>query len=281
MGQTLPEINGRIKQIIELYTDGNVSKFADIIGFSQQKVNRLFTIDTRTEKFPVATLDIVMKISEMFVNIDPDWLLHGRGKINREDNTKNAKIVTVENGNTNGNENGINPNMQKLLPNTEEPDTDKNKYQVNKFILKTDRKNDHQVIPIYNMEASAGLVQLLDNPNSQNPVDYISIPNLPNCDGALFVTGDSMYPLLKSGDIVAYKNVLDLKNDIFWGEMYLVSLNMSGEELVTIKYVQKSEKVGHIKLVSQNKHHQDKDVKLSKVRALALIKASIRYNLLY
>lgn len=78
--------------------------------------------------------------------------------------------------------------------------------------------------------------------------------------------------------MIAYKQVHDMENDIFWGEMYLVSIDMGGEELVTIKYVQKSEKEGCIKLVSQNKHHQDKDIKLSKLRALALIKASIRIN---
>ncbi|QEE51552.1 S24 family peptidase [Flavobacterium alkalisoli] len=226
--------------------------------------------------------------------------------------TKTANNLTDENSKENGKDFGSKPNMQKNLPyiieggdiaemasdwnehkkysretikNLQRPDSpnlDRSKgLQVNPYILRTDRRKEMQVIPIYNMEASAGLVHLLDNPNSQNPIDYISIPNLPNCDGALFVTGDSMYPLLKSGDIVAYKNVQDIKNDIFWGEMYLVSLDMSGEELVTIKYVQKSEKAGHIKLVSQNKHHQDKEVRLSKIRALALIKASIRYNLLY
>ena len=44
-------------------------------------------------------------------------------------------------------------------------------------------------------------------------LDYISIPRLPKCDGAVYVTGDSMYPLLKSGDIVLYKEVSDIKNE--------------------------------------------------------------------
>ncbi|MBL7868848.1 MAG: S24 family peptidase [Flavobacterium lindanitolerans] len=205
----------------------------------------------------------------MFVNINPDWLLNGKGEMYRNQNTKYAENVTIENGNGNGNENGTKPNMQKKLP-----------YQVNPYILRTDSKKENQIIPLYNMEASAGLVQLLDNHSDQKPIDFISIPNLPNCDGALFVTGDSMYPLLKSGDIIAYKQVKDIENDIFWGEMYLISIDVGDEELVTVKYVQKSEKDGHIKLVSQNKNHQDKDVKISKIRALALVKASIRYNMM-
>lgn len=146
------------------------------------------------------------------------------------------------------------------------------------FKLKTDRLVDNQAVPLYNLEATAGVVALFNDYNETQPVDYIKIPNLPKCDGALYVTGDSMYPLLKSGDIVMYKQVVDIENDIFWGEMYLVGIDLHGEEHVLVKYIQKSEKEGYVKLVSQNKHHQDKDIKVSKIKALALVKASIRIN---
>lgn len=147
------------------------------------------------------------------------------------------------------------------------------------FKLRTDRIQEEQDIPLYNLEASAGLVELFQNQGDQTPIDTIHIPNLPKCDGAVFVTGDSMYPLLKSGDIIAYKQIHDIGNEIFWGEMYLVSVEVSGEEYISVKYIQKSDKGDdYIKLVSQNEHHQPKDILLKKVRALALVKASIRIN---
>ena len=86
-----------------------------------------------------------------------------------------------------------------------------------------------------------------------------------------------MYPLLKSGDIVLYKQLRDL-DDIFWGDMYLLSIDMDGEEYVTVKYIQRSEREGYVKLVSQNQHHADKEIEMRRIRALALIKASIRMN---
>ncbi|MFM2394168.1 MAG: hypothetical protein RLZZ546_2150 [Bacteroidota bacterium] len=88
-----------------------------------------------------------------------------------------------------------------------------------------------------------------------------------------------MYPLLKSGDIVMYKQVHNIQDGIYWGEMYLISIDQDGDELVLVKYIQKSE-LGdnYVKLVSQNKHHQDKDIKIRKIKALALIKASVRVN---
>lgn len=49
-------------------------------------------------------------------------------------------------------------------------------------------------------------------------VGKIIIPRMPDCDGAISVTGDSMYPLLKSGDIVAYKEVQDIQN-IHFGDI--------------------------------------------------------------
>nr|WP_294936028.1 S24 family peptidase [uncultured Flavobacterium sp.] len=149
---------------------------------------------------------------------------------------------------------------------------------VETYKLKTDRALDAQQIPLYDIEAVAGLVPLFKDSKSQEPLDHISIPHLPKCDGAVYITGDSMYPLLKSGDIVLYKEINDIKNEIFWGEMYLLSIDMGGEEYITVKYIQKSEFDGNVRLVSQNKHHQDKDVELSKIRALALVKASIRIN---
>ena len=185
--------------------------------------------------------NVIENILSVYENINPIWLLTGEGSMLREkDQVKEAARV---------------------------------------YKLKTDRELHSQQIPLYNLEASAGLVSLFADAAGQTPIDYISIPNLPKCDGALTVAGDSMYPLLKSGDIVAYKEIHDLQNDIFWGEMYLVSLQMGDEEYVSVKWVQKSDKgETHIRLVSENQHHQPKDVPLAKVRAMALVKASIRIN---
>lgn len=137
---------------------------------------------------------------------------------------------------------------------------------------------EKQVIPIYNLKAAAGLVSLFQSPNSFVPVDYISLPNLGKVDGGLYAVGDSMYPLIKSGDIVVYRQIHDIINSIFWGEMYLLSYDLEGEEYIVIKYIQKSDIDGCIKLVSQNQHHSPKDIPVSNVRALAQIKASVRFN---
>lgn len=161
--------------------------------------------------------------------------------------------------------------------------TDKKSHQVNEAAVlytnseKKSRKD--QSIPLYNIEASAGIVTLFKDSDNYEPIDYINIPNLPKSDGALYVTGDSMYPLLKSGDIVIYKQLTTSIENIFWGEMYLISVELDGDVTTFVKWLQKSEKgEEYITLVSQNQHHQAKDIHISKIKALAMVKASIRIN---
>ena len=64
---------------------------------------------------------------------------------------------------------------------------------------------DDRSVTLYDISAAANLKTLLaDRP--QYALGRIVIPNIPVCDGAVYVSGDSMYPILKSGDIVGFKS---------------------------------------------------------------------------
>lgn len=145
------------------------------------------------------------------------------------------------------------------------------------FKLRTDHNLDIQNIPLYDFEAAAGLVSLF-NDHSADPVDFLKIPNLPSVDGAVFVRGESMYPLLKSGDIVIYKKKELSIESIIWGEIYLLSFNSNGDTYTAVKYVQKSEDPEKVRLVSFNPAFAPKDIPLASITALALVKASITFH---
>lgn len=144
--------------------------------------------------------------------------------------------------------------------------------------LKTDYVIENQDIPLYDVQVAAGIVELFGTNNKHEPIDYIRIPKLPKCDGALYVTGDSMYPLLKSGDIVMYKEIFNIESNIIWGEMYLIYLSNDGNEYFFTKFVKRSDREGYVQLVSQNQHHQTVEFPINSIKALALVKASIRIN---
>lgn len=146
------------------------------------------------------------------------------------------------------------------------------------FTLRTDRTIDMQSVPLYELDATAGLVALFADQTRRAPICHIQIPDLPPCDGAVYVRGDSMYPLLKSGDIVLYKEIPNGSSGILWGEMYLLSFTIDGESYISIKYIQKADDNRFVRLVSHNPHHSPKDIPADSIQALALIKASIRFN---
>ncbi|HAY3545070.1 TPA: helix-turn-helix domain-containing protein [Elizabethkingia anophelis] len=139
--------------------------------------------------------------------------------------------------------------------------------------------HDIQTLPLYDSTATLGLVEIFNNTENGNVIDHISIPNLPKSDGAIFMTGDSMYPLLKSGDIIALKIINPA--DIIYGEMYYVEYYGSDESSVfkVVKYVKKSDlDKEHVKLVSYNTHHDPTDILKNRIKTIAIVNASIRYN---
>ena len=146
------------------------------------------------------------------------------------------------------------------------------------FPLRSDRTVALQSVPLYELDATAGLVALFTGKSGSQPLNFLQIPDLPPCDGAVYVRGDSMYPLLKSGDIVLYKEVANFAGDILWGEMYLLSFSLNGEDYIAIKYIQRADDKRFVRLASYNPHYSPKDIPLDSIHALALIKASVRFN---
>lgn len=239
---TQEDIKERFLSIYNDLKNGGIIKsnkaLADTIGYTPQQLNEVLKGRTKFN------LDFLQNFCT-FYSQSLDYLVFG----NKNTNTSNLEEQSVN-------------EPQRL------------------YKLKTDRLiKETQQVPLYDIEAVPGIVTLFQDMNNQNPIDHITIPNLPKCDGAVKVTGDSMYPLLKSGDIIMYKQINDIKNDIFWGEMYLLSVSTKEGEYITIKYVQHSDKgEDWVKLVSQNQHHQDLHILKVRIKALAIIKASIRIN---
>jgi hypothetical protein len=135
----------------------------------------------------------------------------------------------------------------------------------------------NKAIPIYDINAAANLKTLFASDSTQHVLGEVKIPNAPDCDGAIYVRGDSMYPLVKSGDIVSYKQLQNIEN-LIAGEMYVVDFEIDGDDFLVIKYVKWEERNATLRLVSYNEHHQDMIIPASAVRAIALVKIVIRIN---
>jgi hypothetical protein len=197
--------------------------------------------------------DILNKIIDNCLDLDPNWLLTGKGNM----------IISV-------------PYSENL---------DEKSHFLNESFepvqkLKTDKVIQNQSVPLFDAKSSESLITLFQDDNTEIPIDHVTIPNLAKCDGAIYVSSDTMYPILKPGDIIIYKKVANTIENVYWGEMYLVYLlNEDGDEFVMVRRIQKSEKADDfIQLVSENKNHEPKDFHINSIKGLALIKASIRIN---
>lgn len=226
-----------------------IKKFLDSKGISARAFetsvgmsNGSFSAQLKNNK--TIGVDKIENILQIYQEINPIWLLTGKGSmILYEDNIVEQAPIRV-----------FNSTKDRLI-------------------------DSSQDVPLYDLEASAGIVSLFSD-SHDNPIDHIRIPGIPKCDGAIKVSGDSMYPLLKSGDIVMYKQMHDYVTGIYvFGEMYIIGFELHGDVFVVVKYIHKSDKDNdHIKLVSQNQHHDDFEIPKTSIRALAMVKASIRIN---
>ncbi|WP_053326901.1 S24 family peptidase [Chryseobacterium gallinarum] len=92
----LPIENQRVKNVIDYFCDGNVLRFSKEIGISQPRINRLFTIDTRSGKYPLVSFEIIQAIINKFIKIDSEWLIVGKGEMLKENINKSEGLITLE-----------------------------------------------------------------------------------------------------------------------------------------------------------------------------------------
>lgn len=107
----LPLINQRIKNIIDSEYNGNVSKFSQAIGLSDSsKINRLFNIDKRNNKYPYPSIEIIEIISNE-LGYTTDFLIKGI-----IDNNKKVNNININNSkNIDGSNNNIDSTISENI----------------------------------------------------------------------------------------------------------------------------------------------------------------------
>ncbi len=201
----LPPINQRIKDLADHYFGGVISLFADKLdGISQQKLNRIFNEDSRTLKFPTPTTDILVAITEMFVDVNPHWLLTGIGemllpldgierKITRTYSAPITKHIVSE------------PKSAKYDPPTRgknDTPNDTPTHNLGHPQVVVVNEKDEELVSLVNAKASAGYLNGYADSEYIESLPTIKFPGLKGGTHRAFeVKGQSMMPTLHNSAI--------------------------------------------------------------------------------
>ena len=250
----MKKIRDRLYKIAE-YKGLSMRKFEEVCNLKRGNISNM------TEYGTIGS-DKLSKIIDAISDINIEWLLTGKGDMFKTKGTPYDISDEISNGFNDKDTEFIAREQVKQIH----------------FPKAIEYLNDLETVSLYDIEAAANLKSLYDN-RHENIIGQIAIPNIPKCDGAVYVRGDSMYPRLKSGDIIVFKFVPNEISSIFYGEMYLISMDLDGDDYLTVKYITRSEKGDKwVKLVSHNTYYEAKDVLVSSIRSLALVKVSISMN---
>ena len=144
-------------------------------------------------------------------------------------------------------------------------------YFIGNQSLKNQERKDFPdgAIKYYDIEASAGPIEMFDLAQG---VKYkkIIIPNYGDCDIALNIWGDSMEPILKSGEIILCKEWKE--SFIEYGQIYLI---VTRENHRMIKYIQPGSDNSIISCISENNKFSPIEINKNDIIKLYLVKGHI------
>ena len=217
-----------LEAIINHFANGNKSQLARILDVTPQAISTWLSRNTFDQELIYAKCE----------NINPDWLLTGRGEM-----LKSERKLPMG---------GKEPVEEELLP------------EVN---------YEFKGAPYYNIDFIGGF-DLILNDQTRNPDYYINFPPY-NKDGVIWcnITGHSMEPELNNGDFIAMKEMHSPIEYLPAGEIY----GIVTDEYRTVKRIRLSEKDGFVRLIPTNKapEYSEQEIPVSMILKIYAVLGSM------
>lgn len=148
-----------------------------------------------------------------------------------------------------------------------------NLFEKKMALLKSSDVAAEDGVPVYDVPIDASFIERYRDERYE-PLFHLDIPKLRNCNFGAIVSGNSMYPVMKSGTIAICRIVEDL--DYFDpGEMYFLS-TINGFE--TVKYVQPGEHADELLLIPHNDKIKPTTIKKNMVVKMCIVEAWINFR---
>jgi hypothetical protein len=128
-------------------------------------------------------------------------------------------------------------------------------------------------VPVYDIDFNAGFVERYNDSRIER-VGTLDTPKYNKATAVVSVTGDSMHPLISSGDEIIIRQMPVSIDSLMNGHIYAI---VTDNDLHTVKRVRKSAQVGCIDLEPINKEVADTTtIALSRIVSLWLVMGCIK-----
>lgn len=169
--------------------------------------------------------------------------VHGEQKITKRDIDKFCKTLNVSYDWL------VNGNGEKYL-------TEKESAMLEALQNKTVYNNKQCGVPYYDIDFCLGLREMYQD-TPEVPVQLIDIPGYSKADFWCKTTGDSMCPIINSGDIIAMKEVKDWQSFLLMNEAYGI---VTSNEQRMVKVIRPGSDTDHFILHSYNSEYPDQEI---------------------
>lgn len=220
-----------LEALISHYTNGNKAQFAKHLGVTPQVVSAWIARNTFDSELIYTKCRCV----------NPSWLLSGHGKMLIGDNNEDSNHVVDA--------------TCKATP------------------IVDGLTSDIKPIPLVTEHAAAGFGNECFAIQDTDVKDYYVIPKFRynNVDFMIEVSGLSMYPHFKSGDVIACTILHDAKY-IQWNRCHVIATKEQG---ILVKRIMPSEQEECFKIVSDNKDFPPFNLPKEDIMGLALVVGSV------
>ena len=129
--------------------------------------------------------------------------------------------------------------------------------------------------PVYDIDVTAGAVPRAMMFTDDQIMGWIDLPEMAEMAGSRIVkvNGDSMKPVICSGDYVALRELTNMQY-IYWGQIYVVLL----DDFRMIKYVRKNADPRLVTLRSANPEYDDMEILRADIRELMLVQTILHMD---
>lgn len=235
-----------LNALINHYERGNKSQFAKRLGVSAQGLSTWLSRNT---------FDIELIYSKC-ENINPEWLLTGKGNMLKEQERQNSSIYSSS----------INTERTptiKQLPIGEIPHTPE------AIPFAEAARNGLNPIPLVTTRVAAGFGCADFAIEEADIKDYYVIPKFKNChvDFMIEITGLSMYPHFNSGDVIAC-SILRNTQFLQWNKCHVIATREQG---MLVKRIMPGDDKEHLRAISDNKDYPPFEIPVDEITGIAVV----------